>query len=379
MVHPVRSSRRMAALLAPLVVLSLHAALAALFHTKAGPGEPEVQRTGKTDMGLAGDAPDEAPRRKPRRRPPTPATWRLAFVRDGDIWTAKGDGSDQRRAIRNGGSPCWSPDRTQIAFSRDGNIWVANADGTGERQLTFRWKTDPYPEIRGDGIDVTWDSLNDSILYSHRDEFRVMQVASGETDTESLSCLFAVSPRSPDEDDKIPYHREKVPSDEGHPACSRSGKRLAFTRNGDIWLTVLLDKLGDEAWAPWNSFTKRIASVADHYTQDYGADYYVCGPTRLAWSPDEGTLAYSFERLNGWGISEIRLLPLARVDSEEETIHVARQIKLVEDAAQPCFSPDGKSIIFTDRDVRGSQGLACVSLSGKNRRILIRDGSQPAW
>src|SRR5690242_3433713 len=65
-----------------------------------------------------------------------PASARLAFVRDGNIWTAAGDGSGQRLVIRRGEAPCWSPDHRQLAFAREGNIWLANADGSDQRQLT---------------------------------------------------------------------------------------------------------------------------------------------------------------------------------------------------------------------------------------------------
>ena len=64
-------------------------------------------------------------------------SWRLAFVRNGDIWLANGDGSGQYRVIPNAQSPAWSPDRKRIAFARQGNVWVANGDGSNQRQVTF--------------------------------------------------------------------------------------------------------------------------------------------------------------------------------------------------------------------------------------------------
>ncbi|NJL59693.1 MAG: hypothetical protein HC887_08680 [Desulfobacteraceae bacterium] len=32
--------------------------------------------------------------------------WKIAFVRGKDIWIADGDGTNQKRIIRNGRSPC---------------------------------------------------------------------------------------------------------------------------------------------------------------------------------------------------------------------------------------------------------------------------------
>jgi hypothetical protein len=89
-----------------------------------------------------------APRRAPTAAQPAHPlrAWRLAFVRDGNIWVANGDGSGQKMIIRDGSAPAWSPDKKQIAFARGGNIWVANADGRKQRRLTLRWKSNtPSP------------------------------------------------------------------------------------------------------------------------------------------------------------------------------------------------------------------------------------------
>ena len=67
-------------------------------------------------------------------------TWKLAFVREGNIWVANGDGSNQKLLITNVESPSWSPDRKQIAFSRDCNLWIAESDGSKQRPLTKAWK-----------------------------------------------------------------------------------------------------------------------------------------------------------------------------------------------------------------------------------------------
>jgi len=59
--------------------------------------------------------------------------WKLVFVRNNNIWVAKGNGTDQRLIIKNGRSPCWSPDKAKIAFARNNNVWIAKADGSGQR------------------------------------------------------------------------------------------------------------------------------------------------------------------------------------------------------------------------------------------------------
>ena len=70
--------------------------------------------------------------------------------RDGnpEIHVMNADGSDQRRLIRNGVGPHWSPDGRMIAFTRSTgvnppdvgrfqrDVWVVNADGSGVRNLS---------------------------------------------------------------------------------------------------------------------------------------------------------------------------------------------------------------------------------------------------
>lgn len=87
-------------------------------------------------------------------------------------------------------------------------------------------------------------------------------------------------------------------------------------------------------------------------------------------------LAYTFERLNGSGAREVRLVHV-RKDGDVFTADSPRT--LAEDAVEPCFSPDGRSVLFMDALAPGSWGIGIISVSGKNRRILIPNASDPAW
>ena len=64
-----------------------------------------------------------------------------------DIYVMNADGSGQRRLIRNGVTPRWSPDGRLIAFTRavaanrpiepwQQDVWVVNADGSDQRNLS---------------------------------------------------------------------------------------------------------------------------------------------------------------------------------------------------------------------------------------------------
>ena len=52
-----------------------------------------------------------------------------------DLWRMNPDGSGKRLLIRNASWPSWSPGGSFIAFIRSGNPWVARRDGTGARRV----------------------------------------------------------------------------------------------------------------------------------------------------------------------------------------------------------------------------------------------------
>lgn len=62
----------------------------------------------------------------------------IAYVRGGDIYTSKG--AAEARLTTGGGyaRPRWSPDGAQLAFLKSGQLWVMRADGTRQRRLTTR-------------------------------------------------------------------------------------------------------------------------------------------------------------------------------------------------------------------------------------------------
>jgi hypothetical protein len=66
------------------------------------------------------------------------ANGRIAFVRDGDIFTIEPNGTGLRRLTGRGqaSGPRWSPDGQQIAYIYHGNLWIMNANGSHKTQIT---------------------------------------------------------------------------------------------------------------------------------------------------------------------------------------------------------------------------------------------------
>lgn len=62
----------------------------------------------------------------------SPDGLRLAFVRDGDVWTIDAAGGTGRRLTSDGAasSPVWSPDGTTLAWVDDGLLALGPADGS---------------------------------------------------------------------------------------------------------------------------------------------------------------------------------------------------------------------------------------------------------
>jgi Tol biopolymer transport system component len=51
------------------------------------------------------------------------------------ILTIRPDGTDRQLVVQDGRDPVWSPDGRKIAFTRDGHVYTVNPDGTSEREV----------------------------------------------------------------------------------------------------------------------------------------------------------------------------------------------------------------------------------------------------
>jgi Tol biopolymer transport system component len=62
----------------------------------------------------------------------------VAYVRSGDVYVSKG--ATETRLTTDGGyfRPRWSPNGTQLAFVKAGQLWTMKADGSAKRRLTTR-------------------------------------------------------------------------------------------------------------------------------------------------------------------------------------------------------------------------------------------------
>jgi hypothetical protein len=310
---------------------------------------------------------------------PTPPN--IAFVRRGEIWAARGDGTGQRRVIPSAESPAWSPDHRRLAFARRGEVWIANADGSGARQLTrptgsrtagLPLAKDDYPRLT-----LAWDPKSRMILFSAPELFEVGPVG-GARRRLVTQTLFEVSQnvKSPVEPGRLldltDTEAASAFSETGHPAFSRSGA-LAFVRNGDIWRADRGEKSDPYPRAPvdqtlfaWGWDMTRLATVASYDAPTYRGSRENGYATHLSWSPDALWLAYDLQRVHGSGTETIEVLE----------VRTGKRRGLGVYGVGCCFSPDGKSLAFTDL-AKGS--IALIAPRGGAARTVIPNGEQPAW
>jgi Tol biopolymer transport system component len=312
--------------------------------------------------------------------------WKLAFVRDNNIWVSKGDGTDQKLIIENGQTPSWSPDKSRIAFVRDNNIWVAMADGSKQRPVTSQWKKyDPNSEPGFSDVSISWQPENGSLTFSHPEVFKTDRIdgTAGIVPTPNAargvisgSSIFDVRlngtgpSKAAVRYDLFEGGTTFFFASHAHPAWSSSGRRLAFTRNGDIWIAEA--KNGSDREPPIGWEVKRLAAVASYDEPTNRASRSNRGATRLSWHPNGRHLAYGYDRLGGSGFNEIHLL-----DTK-----MGKDSVIVKDARNPCFSPDGKFIVYWSYSgEQCGQGICicAVSMDGKKRQKLVPNGTDPVW
>lgn len=323
-----------------------------------------------------------------RPLPETLRSWRLAFVRDNNIWVANGDGTGQKLIIENGSYPSWSPDTSRIAFVRDNNIWLANADGSNQKPVTYIRKRDDVKSglsVLDGSISISWHPKGDSITVSHPEMFGlegaegsagIVPARKATTRLVKGSSIFDV-PLEGKAAGKAVVRYDVFAGgtgfsfmDNAHPAWSPSAKQLAFTRNGDIWISRVETGSEGEPALGWQ--TKRLAAVASYDEPTNRGSRMNCGATQLAWHPNGRLLAYGYDRLQGSGFNEIHLLD---TESGKDSV-------IVREGLHPCFSPDGTFIVYWTyaRESCGSGICICaVSFDGKNRLKIISNGKDPVW
>lgn len=178
---------------------------------------------------------------------------KIAFVRDGALYTMRADGSRVTRVTVGAHAPAWSPDGRRIAFAGDyGDLWTVHPDGTVLTRLTDDNAGDAEPAWSPDGTRIAFTSMRTGT----RELFVMAANGTG------ISALTADGS-----------------ADEHSPDWSPDGSRIAFERAGSLD-TIDADGGGQAVLA----VASRTALSSPSWSPDGGQVAFVAdsGPTTMA-------------------------------------------------------------------------------------------------
>jgi Tol biopolymer transport system component/DNA-directed RNA polymerase specialized sigma24 family protein len=233
-----------------------------------------------------------------RLQPPeTPfRTGLVAFVRDGDVYLAKPDGTEPTAIVHQDGialsTVVWSPDARRVAIDGDSGAIVFDA-ATGATTLVG-------------GTSPAWSPDGRQIAVIDQDvpRLRVLDLGTGGTTTHAFEAI-------------------------GDLAWSPDGRWIVATGSSRDRDSVLVRM---------NAATGEVV-VLDGPSQSSGA------ASQPAWSPDSLLLAFSQRRSPGFRCRQ----PLCEADvftSERDGTSAVQLNEKDTDADQPAWSPDGVWVAF---------------------------------
>ena len=153
----------------------------------------------------------------------------VAYVRGGDVYVSRG--AAETRLTKGGGysRPRWSPDGRQLAFLKGGQLWTMRADGTAKRRLTTRAAAGP--SWSPDGRFLAFASLS---CTGGPGVYRISATATAATPQVLFpaSCRGAALPPEPPRSTPESGGLNERLSSDNAVAWSPDGTRVAF-RGGD--------------------------------------------------------------------------------------------------------------------------------------------------
>lgn len=242
------------------------------------------------------------------------ATWKIAFIRDNNLWVMNADGSQARPIFKGenvSGRVSWSADGERIAFSRQGEVSIKYPDGGGGGHKCY------------DMFVAHIDSVQREFWWYLTDD------------------LGSAYPEWSADDQLFIYHYDD--------AAAKANSVMPEYR---IW------------YRNWNG------TVAKRLAPDNAGpgEYLGIQPTM---SPDKQTVAYihlSKGREKATDIRNVGLVIVPRSGIIRSQAELEIEAAKFAGAGCPAFSPDGKTIAYINND---DNGIYLVALDTREKRKIF--------
>lgn len=291
-------------------------------------------------------------------------TGQIAFVRDGDVWIMRADGSNQMlvsEVTNADGRLSFSPDNKIILFTRSGKVDLRAPDMLGGVHKVYdlfyayidsalagkvnwwRRMTDDlgsrYPEWQPDGEVLFYKDLNANVVNAVEPNY---QICIANDDLSTVQVL-----------------------------------RKDWQVSGEFMISPTMNTKGDIAFVHFSQL--KAVGIAVLNRNDFmvpldsiramSAQNRKC--VAPSWSPDGKWLAYISSDMNNAGLF------IATPDLKEKYLVWSPGVNVYPNTLAPSWSPDSKWLTFSTSD--GS--IWVVDITGNNARRLTGPGldKYPAW
>jgi Tol biopolymer transport system component len=329
-----------------------------------------------------------------------PKEERIAFVSDRggqtDIWTMLTDGSDVRQVTNDSADdqiPAWSPDGKELVAISDRRdrvyqVFLSAWDGRYTHDLSSSQGTKDSPVWSKDNREVTFITGGKvyGITRSGGQEEQYLPapgMSVGETPGRSNFVYGAWSP-----DGQILLCAQET--DQGRFAFTATRDDIEAWDGGELKTTPIVVAHGASVvWAP--SGHKVAASFVDRAGKNgifvgdldavAGKDLFTfsgdtMAPGKLAWSPDGKTLVFEM-----WTVQDGMLNRPVGIYTVSASGGKPRVI-VKGDAREPCWSADGKQIVYTGITGKERRDIWRVNADGAGVVNLTKgkgDSYNPSW
>ncbi len=297
----------------------------------------------------------------------------------------------ETKLLTNASGPSPSPDGKRLAFIRIGNLHSLDLESNLVTKMSAFLSN---PE--GDALQNTfpsWDPSSKFLIFSHLDQYSVTRreaiskKSKKPVRTTKIEPLFGSehSFRSiwnvywcwADRQSKLKSELNLFLGNETSglsrfsvvsslaAAFSPDGKKVAFCRNGDLWMADLdLSSIHNVARiASWDEARVLSSAILEGGTRGTNETNAIF---RISWSPDGKLLAISSDRYGASGGADIQVV---RADRPSETVTSFPGW----DAA---FLDSGH--LLYEKPYTESQNIWEYSIDSKEEKILIANASQPS-